>query len=165
MIKRLTKAAWRKKDFLWLTGYSSSWRKARAGSQGKKLEAGTVAETMEKCCFLVCSSQLPQLAFFYKCGSPAKGIPACSGLDPPTSITSQEKASQAWPQANLMKVIPQLRFCLPRWCWLVSSWQLTSTQNYCEQTVLQYVWWKGILMELCSIVFGVHILRSDILGS
>lgn len=37
----------------------------RTGTQGKNLEAGTDAETIEGCCLLACSPQCAQLAFLY----------------------------------------------------------------------------------------------------
>lgn len=42
---------------------------------------------------------------------------------PPMSIANQENTPQAYAQANLVGPGSQLRFLLPKWLWLVSSWQ------------------------------------------
>lgn len=38
-----------------------------------------------------------------------------NGLDSPTLILNQDKRSQTWPQANLIKEVLQLRFPFPGW--------------------------------------------------
>jgi hypothetical protein len=38
------------KELIWLTSNSSSWRKVKAGAQGRSLEAGTEAEIIKECC-------------------------------------------------------------------------------------------------------------------
>jgi hypothetical protein len=53
-----------------LTGYRPS-RQARAGTQGRKLKAGTQAGTMEECCLLAYSPWLAYIAFSYSTASPA----------------------------------------------------------------------------------------------
>ena len=42
-------------------------------TQGRNLEPGTDAQTLEGCCLLACSSGYIQLLFLYHPGSPAQG--------------------------------------------------------------------------------------------
>ena len=45
-----------RKKIYWLTGNRAVSREAKAESQGRNLEAGADAETMEGCCLLTCSA-------------------------------------------------------------------------------------------------------------
>jgi hypothetical protein len=62
--------------------YSPSPRKARTGTHGKNLEAGTEVQAMKEHCLL---SRLPFLSFTSQDFLP-KGDTVLSGLDPPTPI-------------------------------------------------------------------------------
>lgn len=50
----MTKETCRQKELVWLCP-TSLLREARAGPQGRNLEAGTEAEGLEKFCLLACS--------------------------------------------------------------------------------------------------------------
>lgn len=82
---------------------SQSLREARTGWQGKTLEVRTVAEIMEGCYLLACSSWIAQLVFLYIPGSSS-----CSELDRCTSVINQENVLQP----NLMELFSQLRILL-----------------------------------------------------
>ena len=47
--------------------------KAKAGTQGRKLEAGTRVETVEKFCLLASSQRLAKSTFLCNPGPPAQG--------------------------------------------------------------------------------------------
>lgn len=64
----------------------ASLREARAGAQGRSLGAGTVAETMERCCFLARLHIQAQLPFLFNPGLPARV--ALPGVGPPPSVRS-----------------------------------------------------------------------------
>lgn len=42
---------------------------------------------------------------------------------PPMSIANQENTSQVYTQVRMVGLCSQLRLLLPKWLWLVSSWQ------------------------------------------
>lgn len=50
-------------------------------------------------------------------------------LGSPTSITNQMNVSEASPQANLVGAFSQLKFCLPKWLWLLSTWHKSSQHS------------------------------------
>lgn len=89
----------------------------RAGrSQGRNQEARTV-----ECCLLPCTQVLDQLPFLYTLQSPVWGGgdgATHSGLDPPTSISTQENLPQ-----TLMEAAVQLRIPLPSCLYSESTWQ------------------------------------------
>ena len=62
VIKHRPKASWWRKEITYLAyGLQSIlW-----GSQDRKVEAGTDAEALDKCCLLACSSRLAQPVFFF----------------------------------------------------------------------------------------------------
>lgn len=58
----MNKSDWGRKEFIWLT-VTLLFREGRKGTRGGTMEAGTEAETTEKCCLLACSNlfiDLPQ---------------------------------------------------------------------------------------------------------
>lgn len=94
----------------------SPFREARAGSQDKNLDEGTEVENMKKFCFLprsvcllsglcsVCSFIEPRIM---------DGA-THNGLCPPT-IFNRENSPKICPQTNVMEVLSELMFPLPRW--------------------------------------------------
>lgn len=89
----MTKAIWRGKGSFCLTlpGRSPSLREARAGTQGRNVEAGTEADTTKEHRLLAHSSWLSLLlVYITEDHLPRRGI-AHSELGPPTSVTNPEK--------------------------------------------------------------------------
>lgn len=69
-------------------------------------QAETEAKAMEGCCLLAHSLTHAQLSFLYSaCSFTSLGVP------PPTVI-NQDTLLQTWSQANLIRAIPQPKFCL-----------------------------------------------------
>lgn len=85
--KGLTKINLESKAFIWLTGCSSSQRKAKAGAQ-----RATKAENIEECCFPACSPWLAQLVFLHICAHHTRSGTAHNGWGLLPSISSQEDA-------------------------------------------------------------------------
>lgn len=56
LIKHGLKATQGEKDLFDLTAYSSPLREAKAGTQGRNLETGAEAETVEEHCLVACFS-------------------------------------------------------------------------------------------------------------
>ena len=75
----------------------------KAGIQRQELRVGTTEQ---------CNYWLAQSAFLYSPGSPDHSGTAHSGLDPPTTIISQNNDPSDLPAANMMEKIPQLWFFL-----------------------------------------------------
>ena len=84
MINIITKTNKWRKGLIWLTGYKLSSGEARARTQGRNLEAGTDAETMERHCLVAGSPSLAQAGFLH---SPDT---AHSGPSPSQPVSSQE---------------------------------------------------------------------------
>lgn len=98
--------------------------------QGRKLEAGTDAETKEECCLLNCSSWLTQSVFFQKLRLPVQGVPIapttpdnCSELGTLTSVINQGNSLQICLQvirlesfSPIGKIFPDKSSCV----WLTS---------------------------------------------
>ena len=95
------------KDFFYLTAYSLPWRKIKVESQGRNLEAGTEAESVEECCSLDCSPWLAQPAFIYNPGPSAQGwhYPQWDG----SFYTNQENV----PTGNIMEILSQPKLLFP----------------------------------------------------
>lgn len=72
----------------------------------RNLEAETESEALEECCSLtICSSYTAR---------PTSPTMAPQWVGPPTSVSNQEKASQTYPQANLIDTKPpQSLHCSP----------------------------------------------------
>lgn len=70
-------------DFIWLVGYSLPWREAKAGTQGRNLEAGLETELMEGHHSLAYSMTHRRQACW------ARNSTAHNGLGHPTSISTQ----------------------------------------------------------------------------
>jgi hypothetical protein len=66
-VNTVSKSNLGRKGFIWFIDHSEPLRKFKAGTQSKNLEAGTEAETMEKCCLWVAcpTPPLTQFAFLY----------------------------------------------------------------------------------------------------
>ena len=72
--------------------------KVRAGTQGRNLETGTEAESIEECFLLAGSLRLAQPPFLYQHDHLPKGGPVQDVLGPPTPFINQGHAPQACPQ-------------------------------------------------------------------
>lgn len=79
----------------------------------KNLEVGVTAQTTAERCSLAFGQWLAQFASPHQDGLSNSGT-AHSGLDPLISIINPENTLQASPWVNLMEVIPQVRFSLPK---------------------------------------------------
>lgn len=83
--------------FNWVTAYSSSWREAKAETQGRELGIGIKVETMEEWYLLACSHDLLSLLSWimvYHPELPSWGSTTQSGLGTPTLIINQENVLQ-----------------------------------------------------------------------
>lgn len=110
---------------LQLSGHPSLLRELRAGAQkGRNPEVAAKAEVMERYCLLVCFPEIAEPAFFMvlRITNPGGGT-SHSESAPPMSIANQENTSQVYTQVSLVGLCSQLRLLLPKWLWLVSSWQ------------------------------------------
>lgn len=79
----------RKKGFLFslqLSGHTPSPREVKTGTQGRNLEAGSDAESMEECCPLDCSPWLTQPASYTIQDHLSKGGTTHNMLGPPTVL-------------------------------------------------------------------------------
>lgn len=68
MTKHWPKPTWEERVYfsLHLSGHSQSPRDIRAGTQGRRLEAGTGKESKEECCHLACSLSHTQLPLLHR---------------------------------------------------------------------------------------------------
>lgn len=97
----MTEATWRRKGFIWPTGYNSLLRDTKAETRRGKLKQRLWRISIY--CLTLQGS--PRLLFYIHPGSSPP-----YGLSPPMSITNLERnASQTSPQANAMEPFPQLR--------------------------------------------------------
>lgn len=79
----------------------------------KNLEVGERAQIITEPCSLACGQWLAQFAYPHQDSLSNSGT-AYSGTDPLISIINLENTPQASPRVNLMEVIPQVRFSLPK---------------------------------------------------
>ena len=79
-------------------------------SSGWELEAGAEAEIGKEQDSLIRCPRFAQPAVLYTQDHLSRGGTAHAGMDPPTSIMNWEKASQAYPQANLVEAFSQYKF-------------------------------------------------------
>lgn len=85
----------REEGFIWLvTDYNPPSREAKAGTQGRDLEAGTEAEVMEESCLWACYPQLTQTALFHN-SEPIQGWHLL--------CKSRRKCTTDWPIGNWME--------------------------------------------------------------
>lgn len=113
---------------------------------------------MEECCLLVSLSWVAQYAFLNYSGSPTCGkYHPFSGWHPHTNH-QLENASKSFPQANLVGAFSQLRFSIPKWLQLVSSWHknLNRTCPKFGQLLLMEVRMKR-LFDFLILVFLVSL--------
>lgn len=133
-----TKAAWRKKWFVWPPCISTITR-----TQGRNPEAETEAEATGECCFLVCSFWLSHKFSYANQDHLPGGGTTHSKPCSRTSFSHQENV----PRGQSVVAIPYLRFPLP-WCW-VDSWDrqsgLTLSLYFCNCG--QAIWFVWIYLQ------------------
>jgi hypothetical protein len=97
-----------------LSAYTSFFRQVRAGTWGRNLEAGTEAETTEKCCSLACfqaqSTTFSGLLVGWHCP-----CGAVSSIINQSSVSERQSPTWTCLQDSLMKAFSQLRFPPLRW--------------------------------------------------
>lgn len=117
---------------------SLSWGEGKARPQGRNLEAGTEAKTMEGCCLLASC-----LACFL-----IGGTFSCLELASPTVGWALPHQSRKRPHTclhfNLMDTFSHLRFPLPRWPSLACV-KLTKTNHMVVKGLLDL--WRYILLQ------------------
>lgn len=118
-----------RKGFMWFTQCSSSLREARTGAQGRNWRRVH--------CFLAYFPRLAQLAFFYTSQDhQPRDNTSHSRLKPVTSIVNQENdphTERDLLQANAVEAFSCLMFPIPKWLWLMSSWQDKKLKNKTNQ--------------------------------
>jgi hypothetical protein len=102
---------------------------------------------------------IAHLAVLYKPGPPTQGGTAHSSLGPPTSIINQEDAPTDLSTGQFDGTFSQLKFFLPRWLWLVSSWQksLANTLPMGTQTLRQQVWPSASIIVLGTLLGLIYV--------
>ena len=101
---------------IWLTlpHHGSSLSLLETETQSRNLKSENEAETLENHSLLACYPGLPQTAFLYYLGPPAREHTAYSEQDHPIVIINQENVPWAYKQDNhLMGIFSQLKFSLP----------------------------------------------------
>ena len=102
----MTKSNLWRKDLFYVTVYSPSLREVRAGTQERKLEVGTEAQTVKECCSLVASLSVACLAYvLYHPEAPAQRRHRPSALSLPTSIISQANVPKEQSEGGLCQLI------------------------------------------------------------
>lgn len=84
---------------------SLSLSEVKAGDQGRNLNVGTEAETMEEHSLLNCFSWAIYLAYLDTSSSLPRDGTDQSELDPPPPVSSQDNALKIHPKANMVKIV------------------------------------------------------------